>query len=59
MSDERYLLGIRLIMERIITDREAMIADNKQREHRGESMAYGEPAFCKLSAELDELRTKL
>ena len=39
------LLEFRLRMEALITLREGMIAENKQREHLQQRIAYGEKAF--------------
>jgi hypothetical protein len=30
----------------LISEREAMLAENRQREHLEEAMAYGDSAFC-------------
>ena len=43
--DESSLLGIRLKMERLISEREAMKALNEWRASRGEAQAYDEEAF--------------
>ena len=50
MSDfrEAVFLNIRCQIEALISRREGMIAENKQRERRGESLAYGEKAFDDL-----------
>ncbi len=43
--DAWHELNIRLQMEALISEREGMIAENKQREHLGESMAYWGDSF--------------
>lgn len=53
------LLDIQLQMEEIICEREGMIAENKQREHRQESMVYGENTFQNLANRLEQLRVIL
>lgn len=45
MMNEASLLGIRLRMERLISEREAMKALNEWRASRGEAQAYNEGAF--------------
>lgn len=52
---EQQVLELRCKLERFITQREGMIAENKFREHRNEAMAYGDSAFDKLGAEIQEL----
>jgi hypothetical protein len=39
------LLDIRLQMEMLISEREGMIAENMQRAHLGQSMAYTDDNF--------------
>lgn len=43
--DNWHELNIRLQMEVLISERAGMEAENKQREHHGESLAYTEGAF--------------
>jgi hypothetical protein len=43
--DERDLLFIRIQLEALVSEREAMIADNLQRAHMGQSMAFTEEPF--------------
>jgi len=43
--DETSLLKCKIEMEMYITQREAMIAENKQREFAGQAMAYVEDSF--------------
>ncbi len=57
--DERYGLSIRLQMEALITEREMMVADNLQRVHREESMAYGHEEFEELIFRINNLRGEL
>jgi len=42
-------------IEALITDREGMIAENKQREAENKSMAYTEDSFHSLANEMREL----
>ena len=53
--DNWHYLNIRLQMECLITEREGMIAENKQREHRGESLAYVEDSFQITNRRFTEL----
>jgi hypothetical protein len=53
--DVWYELNIRLQMEALISEREGMIAENKQREHLGQSMAYQEDSFAINRNEFDRL----
>jgi hypothetical protein len=57
--DAWFELNIRTQMEAIICRREGMIAENKQREHRGESMAYTGDSFAQLDIELMGLNEEL
>jgi hypothetical protein len=52
-------LDIRLQMEELICEREGMIAENMQREHLGQSMAYFDDAFQVLASKFTELRVLL
>ncbi len=58
---ERKLLDIRLQMEMLITEREGMIAENMQRDHLEQSMAFTEDSFAILTSQLmlllDSLRS--
>ena len=51
----QYELNIRLQMEALITEREGMIAENKQREHLGQSMAHGEDKFISIAGQFTYL----
>ena len=46
----------RIDLEALVTEREGMIAENKQREILGHSMAYGEEAFDSLRLRIARLR---
>lgn len=48
-------LFYRARIESLVTEREGMIAENKQREHRGESMAYPEQEFMRIAHELRQI----
>jgi hypothetical protein len=45
----------RIRLEAMITEREAMMAMNAQRERNNDSQAYGEDAFFRLSDRMMEL----
>lgn len=57
--DEQILLDIRLQMESLICEREAMIVFNKEQEHRGEPLGYSEHSFQALAASFTALVTAL
>jgi hypothetical protein len=57
--DTWFELNIRTQMEAIICRREGMIAENKQREHRGECMAYSELEFLNLHDEFMRLNEEI
>ena len=56
---EKQLLDIRLQMESLISLREGMVAENKIRESRGESMAYTDQSFCENADAMDSLLSVL
>ena len=56
---EQQLLKITIEMEDCITAREGMIAENLQRSHIDESMAYNDGDFMEISMELKKLREAL
>jgi len=60
--DTKHLLNIRIRMESLITQREMMIALNKEREYKGYGVAYSEDAFYELIEQfialMHELETK-
>ncbi len=45
----------RIELEALITEREAYIAENKQREMLGYSLAYGPECFFELAEKMREL----
>ncbi len=53
--DEWHVLNIELQIEQLITEREGMVAENQQRVHRGESLAYGEADFQNLNSQFTKL----
>lgn len=55
--DEAYLF-MQAEIEKVICKREAMIAENKQRECLGQSLAYGEKSFIDLKNEIDFILNK-
>jgi len=52
-------IDILLQMEELICEREGMIAENKFREHCGNSIAYGEDNFQILAQKFESLRAEL
>lgn len=52
-------LFIRIKLEELITEREGMVAENKQRESRGSSMAYIESNFTCIQEQMEELVEEL
>jgi hypothetical protein len=54
--DESNLLFIRVQLEALISEREAMVAENQQRQAVGSSMAYDEKAFLDNAASINALR---
>jgi len=58
--DAWHELNIRLQMEVLITEREGMIAENKQREHHGQGITHTEDEFSAIAGQfiglLDNLR---
>lgn len=55
MSDELVALRLRAKIERLITQREAMLAANQDRARHDLSQAYPEDVFWKLAAEFKQL----
>jgi len=53
---EKQILDIRIQMEQLITERESMIALNKERETAGNAIAYDEQAFINLAEAFIDLR---
>jgi len=51
-------LEIQIKLQQIITRREGMIAENKQREGMNNSMAYSESFFTALEIEMESLLEK-
>lgn len=45
----------RILLEALITEREGMIAENTQRVHLGQSMAYGDGDFTILARKMRAL----
>ena len=58
MSESR-LLQIRVEMEMLITEREAMLAFNAHRAMQGFAQGYGEEAFARVQVGLEHLATAL
>lgn len=45
----------RILLEALITEREGMTAENRQRKHLGQSMAYGDEDFDALAEKMRAL----
>ena len=56
---ESQLLEYRLQMESLICEREGMIALNKEREHRGEVLAYTESQFLYLADKFKDIHNHM
>jgi hypothetical protein len=56
---ERFLLRMKARIEALITEREGMIAENKQREITGDSMAYNFEHFKRISDELFSIENSI
>lgn len=57
--DEQVLLGVRIELEKLVTEREGMIAENQQRSCSSYSPAYGENGFFNITKEMEILRERL
>ena len=57
--NEQQLLELRLEMEEIISQREGMIAENKQREFLGQGPAYWEDNFAINAEQFRFIRERL
>lgn len=55
MKEEIILFNAQVELQKLITEREGMIAENKQREHLGQSMAYWEDSFMQQADKFDKL----
>ena len=55
MTDEMFL---QFTLQAFITRREAMLAENAQRAHRGESLAYSGDDFLALENEILRFRAE-
>lgn len=53
--DERMALLVRGWLLQVEVDVEGMKAKNKEREANGDSLAYGEDAFCGKINEIDKI----
>jgi hypothetical protein len=51
-------LFTRVLLEALITEREAMLAANRERERRGEAQAYDEKSFMVLAGAINQLRER-
>ena len=50
---EQHILEIKCRVEALITEREGMIAENKQREHLQQSMAFHEDSFMQVAQKIE------
>ncbi len=57
--DAWFELSIRIRLEVLVSEREGMIAENKHREHCGQSMAYCEDSFLINAQKITELNEEL
>lgn len=56
---EQQVLELRCGLEKLITEREGMIAENGIRKHQGMSLAYGDVAFEKIRKQIEELENQI
>ena len=56
---EQQVLELRCKLEKFITQREGMIAENKIRQHNNLALAYGDSAFDKIRAEIQGLENHI
>ena len=54
--NEQVMFGWKIDLEKLITEREGYIADNKQREMRGEVIAYVERDFDRIRTKMNKLK---
>lgn len=47
---------VEIELQALITEREGMIAENQQREHLGNSMAYDDDSFLTIANKMRKLR---
>jgi len=55
MKNESIFLNIKARLERLIAERNSMVIENRIREIKGESPAYGESAFLALAKEFESI----
>jgi len=56
---EQQLLELRCRLEKLITEREGMIAENDCRKVQGLSLAYGDDALEKVRKQFEELENQI
>ncbi len=56
---EKILLDLKIEMEMLITEREGMIAENSQRIHLNQAMAYTDNDFEKVRSKMNLLLSNL
>lgn len=59
MANTNKFLIARIELEIMVTEREEMIAENKQREMLGQAMAYSGDAFFELNNRMSELLQRM
>lgn len=59
MANTNKFLIARIELEMMVTEREMMVAENKQREILGQSMAYQDDSFFELSDRMNELLQRM
>ena len=57
--NEQAILEFKCELEALITQREAMVAENHYRIRRGETIAYGEDAFNNLTLLMRDIKEKI
>ena len=56
---EQHLLELQCQLEALITERDGMIAENKQREHLSQSMAFSYDAFNLISIKIADIGKRI
>ena len=56
---EAELLEIRIQLEKLITEREAMVAENQWRISQQETLAYGDMDFARIREQMEALLIEL
>ena len=56
---EQQILELRCRLEKFITEREGMLAENRMREYKGDSLAYVETDFGQIYQKIAELENHI